>query len=882
MTNPFDQFKLTDVEQSIPDRFEAQVLKNPGRIAIQTPLARLSYAELNQTANRLAELIRRQLGEGEHRVALWLEHDPSLIVAIFAILKAGSTCVPLEPSYPEARAAYILEDSQPELIVTSFKNLALVRMLVRGQCEVLDIDRVNPTVSVEDFSSSVPPDTLAYILYTSGSTGHPKGVVHTHRNALRNVMAYTNALQICGADRVSLLASCSSGLGMATTLTTLLNGATLLPYDIRKEGLDSLASWLIKEEITVFNSAATVFRHLARTLTGKEVFPHIRLIRLGGERVHKSDVELYRRYFGPQCVLVNALSSTETGNFTNFLIDKNTEIPGDIVPVGYPVQGIEVLLLDDSGEEVSNGCAGEIAVKSRYLFQGYWRKPEQTKAALFPLEEGGNERIYRTGDVGRKRPDGALEHLGRKDFQVRIRGYRVELEEIETILRRHPAVQLAVVEAREDHFGDSSLVAYVVPCQGQTPTSNELRDHLKQNLPDHMLPASFVYLDALPLTPHGKVDRNRLSRIGPTSPEVTSGFVAPRSPVEEAVARIWTTVLGLKQAGIHDSFFDVGGHSLTATQVTSRLRSEFGLELTLQEFARNSTIAELAERIERHLASRKTSLPSPIRPAPRDQDLPPSFAQQRLWLLDQLDPGSAVYNVHRVVKLVGPLNVRALEQGLSEIVRRHESLRTTFPYVNGQPVQSITAPQPVGLRIIDLQSPETQKREEEALEFIYAEIHRPFNLERGPLFRPVLVKLAESEHWLVMTLHHIITDRWSRWILTQELKTLYRAFSANQPSPLPDLPVQYADYAVWQRGWLQGEVLDEQLSYWKRQLGGELPVLELPTDHPRPAVPSYRGGQVRFELAAELSRELRQLSRQEGVTLFMTLLAAFQVLLYRY
>ncbi len=883
LTNPFIEFKHGDIDQSIPDRFEQQVMAYPSQIAIQTNRIQLSYNELNQAANSLAQVIRSQVSGGELRVALWMEHDAPLIVAMLGVLKAGGTCIPLEPSYPEARAAYILKDSQPDLIVTSSKNLAMAQQLVRGVCQVLEIDRLDSTLSTDDSNLHLSPDTLAYVLYTSGTTGYPKGVVHNHRNALRNVMAYTNGLQICRADRVPLLASCSFGLGMATTLSTLLNGATLYPYSIREEGLDNLAGWLIREEITLFISAATVFRHLARTLIGREEFPHIRLIRLGGERVYRGDVELYKKYFAPQCVLVNALSTTETGNFTNFLIDKETEISGDTVPVGYPVQGMEVLLLDDSGEEVKNGCAGEIAVKSRHLFQEYWRKPEQTKAALFPLKEGDNERIYRTGDMGRKRPDGALEHLGRKDFQVRIRGFRVELEEIETILRQHPAVQLAVVDTQEDSLGDSSLVAYVVPCQDQTPTSSELRDHLKQNLPDHMLPAGFVFLDVLPMTPNGKVDRKMLSRIDQTSPETTSAFVAPRGPVEEIVTRIWTKVLGLKQAGVHDSFFDVGGHSLTATQVTSRVRSEFGLELTLQEFSENSTIAKLAERIERHVASRKRSLICPIRPAPRDQDLPPSFAQQRLWFLDQLEPKSSFYNISRSLALEGVLNLEALRKSLSGILDRHEVLRTTIHLADENPTQVVGESKPCPLSIVDLsEGQDSQSQRQEAMcRILDTESKRPFDLSRDLMVRATLIRLGPTKHVLLLVTHHIASDGWSSGILWQELATLYAAFSRGEPDPLPEMPIQYADYAVWQRQWLQGKVLETQLSYWTKQLSNTS-VLELPTDRPRPAVQSYRGARQSLAFTKVFTDQLQALSRKEGVTFFMTLLAALQTLLHRY
>jgi len=881
-TTPFVEFKREEVEQSIADRFEQHVRKYPQHAAIKTAAESVSYAELNQMANRVAHALLARSDTAGQRIALLLDQGAPFVAAMLGVFKAGNVCVPLDPSFPEARAAYIVDDSQTGLVVTNNKNLSSAQRLIRGERQLLNVDELDAQAPAGNPCLALRPEAEAYLIYTSGSTGQPKGVIQIHRNLLRNVMAQTNGYHLCADDRICLLASCSTAQGMATLFGGLLNGATICPFSIRDAGVERLAPWLIAEKITVYISAATVFRHFIHVLTGDEQFPDLRLVRLGSEAVRRQDVDLYKKHFAPGCLFINALSSTETGNFSQYVIDQKTEVTTDLVPVGYPVEGVEIMLLDEAGAEVGPNCVGEIAIKGRYLSPGYWQRPDLTEKVFRPAPDGSGDRIYRTHDLGIRREDGCFEHVGRRDFRVKIRGLGVELEEVEALLFQHPAVQDAVAEVRPDGLGDNRLITYIVACGGQKPTAHELRRHLKNKLPEQMVPAAFVFLDRLPMTPNGKVDRTALAALEVAGAGEENCFVGPRDQVEADLTTIWQEILQIDQIGVHDSFYDVGGHSLTATRVVSRVRSIFQVDLPLREFLEHPTIAWLSEWLE----STRRSGPQPaeisLQKVPRDRELPLSFAQQRLWFLNQFKPGDLAYNLPWALRLTGALNLPALEQTLTEIVRRHESLRTVFPSANDRPVQRILPPQPMQLALVDLRQLPDQEREGELRRRIDDEGLQPFDLEHGPLFRAVLLRLAETDQVLILTMHHIVSDRWSKWILAHELESLYEAFCAGRPSPLSELPIQYADFAQWQQERLRGAVLEDQLGYWKKKLGGDLPPLRLPTDRPRPAVLTSRGATISSRIPLPLANSLKIVGRREGVTLYMILLAAFQTLLLRY
>ncbi|MEW5926797.1 MAG: amino acid adenylation domain-containing protein, partial [Gemmatimonadota bacterium] len=875
---PFAEFARGDVEQTIPARFAAQVRLHPGRLAVRTRTARLTYAELDRAAEGVARAILRARPAGPERVALLLEHDAAMIVGVLGVLRAGKTYVPVDPLYPRERSAYVLEDSGAAALVTNRANLALARELAGGRIPLVDVedaaaglDRPAPA------AAPVSPDEPAYILYTSGSTGQPKGVVQTHRNVLHFIRVYTNNLRIGHDDRLTLFSSYTFDAAVMAIYGALLNGAALLPFDWREEAAAGVAEWMRREGITLYHSTPTVFRHLVGELPEGERFPDVRLVVLGGEETQSRDVEAFRAHFGPGAVLVNGLGPTESTVTLQNFVRHDTPLPRGTVPVGHPVEDTEVVLRSALGEQVAVYGVGEIVIRSAHVAPGYWRKPEQTAAAF--ADEGGGIRSYRTGDLGRRLPDGALEFMGRADFQVKVRGFRVEPGEVEAALRAHPAVREAVVAAREDGRGGRWLAGYVVPAGGAAaPSAEELRGWLRDRLPEYMVPAAFVALETLPLTPSGKTDRLALP-----APERAEGAetVAPRTATEEVLAGIWAETLGVDAVGATDDFFALGGHSLLATRVVSRVREALGVEVPLRALFEAPTVEALAERVEALRGAGAAAAP-PMRRVERGAPLPLSFAQQRLWLVDRLEPGSAAYNLAYALRLRGALDMAALRASLDALVARHETLRTTFAEGDGAPVQVVHPPAPVALVEVELRGRPEAEREAEAERLAGEEALRPFDLEAGPLLRCTLLRLADDDHVLCFTLHHIVSDGWSTGVLVREVSALYGAFERGEEPRLPELPVQYADFAAWQRRWLSGAVLEEQVGYWRERLAGAPPLLEIPTDRPRAPVQSPRAEGHAFTVPAATAAGLRALSRRQGATLFMTVLAGWQALLGRW
>jgi amino acid adenylation domain-containing protein len=599
-TGKFVEFPREEIEQSIPERFEKVARQYPERLAISARDQSLTYDALNKAANRVAQAILAQRGTCPEPVGLLLEQSASAIVAILGVLKAGKFYVPLDPSHPNARIRYMLEDTQARLILTNSRNLRLSTELAQGECQWLEVEELDSNRTSEDIGLSLSPDRLACIIYTSGSTGKPKGVIHSHQYVLHMIRDFTNDVHICAGDRLSLLSSLSFSASVKDIFGALLNGAALLPFDLREEGLSHLAAWLISEDITICHSVPSVFRHFINGLTGDEEFRKLRVIRLGGEPVYKKDVDLYKKHFFRDAIFFNGMGATETGTICRCFFNKDSRITGDFVPAGYRVQDAEILLLDDDGREVELGSLGEIVVKSRYLSPGYWRKPDLTEGAFLPDPEAEGMRIYSTGDIGYVLPDGCLVHLGRKDSQVKIRGHRIEIAEIENALRSFDTIKEAVVAAREEKAGALSLTAFLVPDKHPAPAVSELRRDLAEKLPDYMIPSKFAFLEALPLTPTGKVDRRALPDPGKSRPDLAMRYAVPGTLVEEALAQIWAEVLSLDRVGIHDNFFDLGGHSLAATRVVSKVLKTFQLELPLQSLFESPTVAEMAIMITNH------------------------------------------------------------------------------------------------------------------------------------------------------------------------------------------------------------------------------------------------------------------------------------------
>jgi amino acid adenylation domain-containing protein len=583
-------------------RFEQQVAMGPSRVAIQTGPQVLTYERLNCKASRLARAILAQGAGGNVPVALLLPHGAPVITALLATLKAGKIYVPLDPTYPPARLSAMLRDAQAQLLVTDTTHLPLATSLVPSRVPVLNIEAIETVYEETNLGLPLAAEALAYILYTSGSTGDPKGVVQNHRNVLHNIMKYTNGTHLCADDRLSLLLSFSFSGAVTNTFSALLNGAALFPFHVRELGVADLATYLQRDNITVYQSVASTFRHFLDTLTGTEQFPALRLIDVFGETVTRQDVEGYKRHFAPHCLLHNRLASTEMSVMRHYFLHTDTPLTGSVVPVGYAVDDTEVLILDDDGNDMGNNRVGEIAVKSPYLAVGYWRQPELTQTAFRPDPAGSAARLYRTGDLGLLRPDGCLEHHGRNDFRVKIRGHRIEVGEVETALLELTTVKAAVVVAREDRPGDAYLAAYLLPATRPVPTVASLRQTLAVTLPDYMLPSIFVWLEAFPLTPNGKVDRQALPAPDQVRCLAETATVAPRTPVEEAVAHLWAEVLMLEQVSIYDHFFDLGGHSLLAMQLLVRVRERLRVDVPLRTFFAEPTVAAMAETIvQQHL-----------------------------------------------------------------------------------------------------------------------------------------------------------------------------------------------------------------------------------------------------------------------------------------
>ncbi len=876
-------------ETPIHRLFEAQVEADPEAVAVVSDGESWTYAELNRRANRLAHHLRSLGVRPETPVALCLEASPELVAGLLAVLKAGGLYVPLDPSYPEERLAYMLEDSGAAVLVTrsapparlAEAGAALVRLDADG-ARIARRSARNPR-SLADLGGA----QLAYVMYTSGSTGRPKGIGIPHR-AIARLVCDTAYIDLGPADRVAQISNVSFDAATFEIWGALLLGGSLicLRKDVALSPRD-LAGEIGRREITTLFVTTALFNQLVDEEPG--VFRGVRHVLFGGEAVDPRRVREALRH-GPPERLLHVYGPTENTTFSTWHRVQEVAADAVTVPIGATLSNSRLYVLDARLQPVPVGVAGELYLGGDGLARGYHRRPELTAERFVPcppwaaLEEPG-ARLYRTGDRVRLLPDGAVEFLGRIDGQVKLRGFRIEPGEIEALLARHPAVAEAVVLVREDAPGDRRLVAYVVP-RGERPAAGELRQFLKQSLPDYMVPSAFVPMAALPLTPNGKVDRRALpAPDADRAPE--EGFVAPRTPVEEVLAGLWAEVLGVERIGVHDSFFELGGHSLLATRLASRLRGVFGVELPLRTLFDRPTLAELAAAVGEARGGGATAAP-PIVPVPRHAELPLSFSQERLWFLDQLEPGGAAYNVPAALALSGALDVAALARALGEIARRHEALRTTFAAVAGRPVQRIAPAAAVAVPVVDLTALATLSmdvREAEVARRIAEEIRRPFDLERGPLLRLTLLRLAagegSTEHLALLGMHHIVSDGWSMEVLVRELTALYTAFAAGGPSPLAELPVQYADYAVWQREWLRGETLAAQLSWWRSELADAPAVLELPFDRPRPAVPAHRGGQAALALDNGLARALEGASRRGGATLFMGLLAGWSALLSR-
>jgi len=862
-------------EQSLHAAFEEQVERGSERVALVFEDQQLSFGELNERANRLAHYLR-ELGVGPDTVAgVFLERSVELMVALLGVLKAGGAYLPLDPQYPVERVAFMLEDGGVSIIITSE---TLEEQLPATWAQVIGVDAESEQIasgSRENLTPLAQPANLAYVSYTSGSTGQPKGVGVTHGNIMRLVKNNPYA-DFSDAEVFLHLAPLAFDASSFEIWGSLLNGGQLVLMPESTTALVDVGAALRSHGVTTLWLTAGLFHLMVdqqlADLSG------LRQLLAGGDVLSPGHVDRVRAEL-PHVRLINGYGPTETTTFA-CCSQLDHKLEGRSVPIGKPIGNTQVYVLDQWLQPVGVGVMGELYIGGEGVARGYLNRPKATAERFVPDGVVAGARLYRTGDLVRYLPDGQIEFLGRGDQQVKIRGFRIELGEVESALQQHGAVAECVVVAVDDTQGNKQLVGYVVSAPGAEPSSNDLREYLRQRLPEHYVPSLIVVLAELPLNANGKIDRRALPAPQEAITEAQDNYIAPSTPIEVLLAGIWSTLLGVKQVGLRDDFFELGGHSLLATQLISRVREVFRIELPLRELFNKPVLGEFAALITELQSAATGDAAPPLVAASRGRALPLSFAQQRLWFLDQLVPGSAFYNVPLALKLTGALNIGVLQRTLNEIVRRHEVLRTSFAVENGEPSQVIGPVARVPLRVIDLT--EIEDRERRARELIAAEARRPFDLARGPLLRALVIKLEDEEYAGVFTLHHIVSDGWSLGVLVREVKALYAAYQAGEESPLPELMIQYADYAVWQREWLQGEVLERQLGYWKNQLQSATERLELPTDRARRAVQREAGGRESVSLPAELLAGLQELSRTEGATLFMTLLAAWQVLLSRY
>ncbi len=879
------------------------------RIAIEYRNRHILYTELENRSNNLANFL---LSSGIPRgsiVAIVAEDRVETIIATIGILKAGCAYVYCDPNLPEQRLGMMLTDLSPQWFVLEASYLQLLDQLLESfsthaHAIVLDEGIVTTPLSSRSlllypfahfWNSDYPnitygPNDLSYIYFTSGSTGKPKGIAGRLKAIAHFITWEIKLLEVTEETRISQLTTPSFDAFMRDIFVPLCAGGTLCipPAGTTMMNARELVHFLDQKRVHIIHCVPSLFRTLLNERLQPDQFSALRFIMLAGEPLLPSDLQRWMSIYGQRVQLINLYGPSETTMTKFFYFVQPSDQYQQRISIGKPMEGARALLLNDEGKVCSSREVGEIYIRTPYRALGYYNQPELTAQVFLqnPFSDRPDDIVYKTGDLGRILDDGIFELLGRKDRQVKIRGVRVEIGEIENALRLHEAVKDVAIVDQVDASGTRVLYAYLV--LRRLIEVHDLRNFLGRSLPDSMIPLHFIELAELPQTISGKVDFRRLQEQQVSGTALPGKeYVAPSTVTEHSLVRIWSDILQRSPIGVWENFFEIGGHSLLVTQVASRVREELLVDLPLRSFFETSTIAALALLIEEQAGSQMTAQGAeqlPLRATPHGGMLPLSFAQQRLWFLDQLAAGHPFYNIRKALFLRGNLHIAALDQSLHRIVERHEAIRTTFTTSNGQPVQWITplAALPKTLLLyIDISQCNQNEREQQKQRLIQEEAQRPFDLSQDLLLRTMLLRLAPDEHILLLIMHHIASDGWSMGILQSEMSKLYNAFATERSDPLASPPIQYADFAIWQRQRLQGPGLEIQLNYWKSVLA-DLPVLELPTDHLRPSVETFQGARYFFKLPAELLKRVKRLCQQEEVTLFMALLGAFKILLMLY
>lgn len=865
---------------TIHQRFDHWVKLQPSKLAICASRWEPTYSELKQRADGLAASIRSHRGGVGDRVCLLMAHDAPLVATMLAVLKAGRIVVVLNRSDPPARLEQVLDDAEPSLIITDSPNREVAERIAGLNQDVLIFEDWNSGTSMESAEIEVSPDAVAFLVYTSGSTGRPKGVMRTHNDVIHQVVRLTFGLGFSANDRVALLASPSGGQGMMTTWSALLNGAALCPFPVVEIGVTGLADWMLRNKITVYSSSASLFRHFMKTLDSGMQFPDMRLVRLASESATSSDFARFREHFSATCILAPTLSSSETGNICLLHLTREDTVSEGRLPVGLPAHGVEVMLLNESGNEVAPGEAGEITVKSRHSALGYWRNEELTAQRFLRDESTDGATIFRSGDIGRRDTNGHIMVVGRSDERVKVRGYRIELTEIEDTLQALDDVDRAVVMGYTSRNETMRLIAFIELSEGGTCTADSLREWLRALLPRHMIPTFFEFVDRMPLTPHGKIDREKLrdraALISP-SPCVTD----LRTATEVALAGIWCEVLEHDRVGGESDFFDLGGDSLLGAVIAAKVHAAFQVELSLQAFFDHPKLAGLARAIDELTENRGEPDLPPLIPVSRDQPLPLSLLQERIWRYSATPESSAGYVKASSLTVSGPLDVEAFRWSLEQVIARHEALRTSFEERNGGPVQVIHPRGKVDLPFIDF-SRETDP-ESASVNWLREKSREPIDLTTPPLLRFWLIRIGKDQHRFLRVHHNIISDGLSWVIFFRDLGLFYEARRSDRnPPELKNPALHYADFATWQRRCLQPgtRLYQEHLDWWEQRMQPPLPPLELPFIRPAPEPDaSVADGLVSWGLEAGIAHALETLARENGTTFYMIRLAAFAALL---
>jgi amino acid adenylation domain-containing protein len=882
-------------DSCIHELFEAQVERAQEAIAVQFDGKQLTYRELNARANQLAHYLR-QLGVGpEKLVGICVERSLEMVVGLLGILKAGGAYVPLDPSYPRERLAFMLEDAGVSVLLTEERLIKEKKSnredhdtrfsILDPQLKVVCLDRDREKIAQQSDRnplSQVHSGNLAYVIYTSGSTGQPKGVQISQRSVINCLHSIRQLLCFTEKDILLAVTTISFDIAALEVYLPLIIGArvALASRDDASDG-EQLLDRLSVCGATAMQATPSTWRLLLDA--GWEDRKQFKIL-CGGEAL---PIELAEQLVA-RGSLWNLYGPTETTIWSTLCHVKAGE---NSVPIGRPIANTRIYILNSGLEPSPIGVSGEICVGGDGLARGYLNRPNLTSEKFIPnpFSFEHDAKLYRTGDLARYLPDGNIEFVGRIDNQVKIHGHRIELGEIEAMLNQHPAVRECIVVAQdgvreEDWSGAGNpkshrrLVVYVLSHTEQ-PTTNELRDFLKDKLPDYMVPSAFVMVRNLPLTPNGKVDRRNLPRPDDSRPQLTEEFIAPRTAIEELVAQVWKEVLNLEKIGVHDNFFHLGGHSLLSTRVLARVRDIFQKDVSLRDFFERPTVAALTEKVEEINGNRRRSLPLITR-TPRREAFPLSLSQKQLLMMDQLLPGTFFLNMPYAFRLIGSLDIEVLKGSLQEIVRRHEAFQMVFRERNGRPVQFVGPVPKIELLFVDLRYLLPKEADKEFARISTDDAELPFDLEKGPPFRIQLIRVADQEHVLLVTVHHIVCDQWSMQVFRRELILLYEAFSQGLPSPLPEVSVQFVDFVCWQRNLLKRGLLKKQLSYWKKQLASPLPSLKFHKSRRRKTLITFGTSNQAMEVDENLLTGLKKLAREENCTPFMVLLAVLDIVLY--